>query len=153
MSLPTAQDAQDRLQTLLRESGVNVQSPSLADFWPVFKRFAAEDFGFDCDDSADGFLVEYFVPPSGTSFAKFPLLDFVRQFTYEDNKGLYDHMEQMRCVFNYEKPLGDPDVTSITLWSFQMPLDTYFTQVEALPVFQEALASAPISVEWFAEPV
>lgn len=149
MAETTAQNAQDRLQTLLQAAGIDPNACTVAQFWPVFKQFTREDFGFNRADDADGFLVEYFVP-SGASFAAKPLMNFVRQFTYDDDAGLYHHMEQMTCTFYYDGPLDDPDVASVVLWSFGMTLDAYFAQVEDLLVFRAACAARPAKVEWWA---
>lgn len=144
----TAQDAQVLLHERLQAAGVDPQAMTVAQFWPVWKAFAGEDFGFNRDEDADGFLVEYHVP-SSKGFTEPPKMNFVRQFTYDDDAGLYHHMEQMYCAFCFNGLLDDPEVASVILWSFGMPLDGYFAQVEALPVFRAALANAPVSVEWW----
>ena len=148
MSDFTAQDAQNRLRELLKAAGhADPQAVSVADFWPVWKTFAREDFGFACADDADGLLFEYFVP-SGTLKNRLPSVQFVRQFTYNDAAGVYERMEQLRCEFSFAAPLDDPDVASVVLWSFELSLSDYFAQVESLPVFQAALAAPPVRVAW-----
>ena len=149
----TAQEAEKRLRELLQAANLDPAAMTPAQFWPVWKAFAREDYGFSRENDADGLLFEYFVPnPIGGNPAA-PLLSFVRQFTYNDDAGVYDHMEQMRCEFHFAAPLDDPDVGSVVLWSFEMPLDDYFAQVENLPVFRAALQNAPISLQWAAEEI
>ena len=123
----------ERLNTLLRQNGVDPQSASGLAAWSAFKEFGRETFG----PEHIGLLFQV-----GTyNFTGEPLFYFdpVCQFEISDSEGEHDHFEQLHC----ELTCVPDDATSgveASLWSFDYPTaDAFFTAVEALPAFQAAV--------------
>lgn len=132
-------DALGRLRALLRDAGVNSDSPSADDVqrtWEVIRSFAAEpvEDAEPRDQDGDGILAQYgtYDWGDGEHFE----LDMTRQFTFADEDGEYSHMAQLQCTFEFVpndelRALGDDN-----LWSFDLTLDEFFERALALPGFR-----------------
>ena len=80
---------ESRLKKLLRKSGFDPNHPDPQLAWRVFKEFSDQNVA--CAE--DGFLFQagsYHFTGSSLFY-----LDFVRQFSMQDETGEYDHMEQL----------------------------------------------------------
>jgi hypothetical protein len=132
-------DALGRLRALLRDAGVNPDSPSADDVqrtWEVIRSFAAEpvEDAEPRDQDGDGILAQYgtYDWGDGEHFE----LDMTRQFIFADEDGEYSHMAQLQCTFEFVpndelRALGDDN-----LWSFDLTLDEFFERALALPGFR-----------------
>jgi hypothetical protein len=66
-------------------------------------------------------------------------LDFVRQFSFDDEDGEHDRLEQLHCEFTCE-PNKELSRLKKNLWSSEFNnLNDYFVAVENLPEFHTAM--------------
>src|SRR5262245_18194901 len=84
--------AESSFRAMLRESGVNLDRPSIAEVWGVFKRFASVPV--DCHESGHLFQcgVYEFTGEPRVHFG------FVRQFTVH-SRGEFSHFNQLDIGF------------------------------------------------------
>jgi hypothetical protein len=135
----TSDEAPDRLRELLRQAGVNIERPSAADVdraWAVMRQFAAEtvDDAEPREADGDGILAQY-----GTYAWDGPAhfeLDMTRQFSFADEDGEYSHMTQLQCTFQFAVTDELRALGADNLWSFDLPLDSFFEQALAMPGFR-----------------
>ena len=139
--------AETRLKTLLAKAGFEKRYPDPGLAWQVFKQFSRE--AADCAD--DGFLFQAGCYDfTGESLF---YLDFVRQFTIEDETGEYDHMEQLHIEFVCPPdPVLEKMQTSLWAYDFD-DLDAFFSAVESMQAFQLALMYAGWKCEIYQEEI
>ena len=127
-----ASEAEHKFKTMLDNAGFNAKAPEPLIAWDVFKSFVRQPV--DCAD--DGVLFE-----CGTfNFTGKSLfyLEFVRQFSFDDDAGEYERMEQLHCTFTCE-PTDELLKIQKNLWAYDFEtLDEYFLAVESLREFQIA---------------
>jgi hypothetical protein len=127
--------ALDRLLSMLKAAGVNVDAPTASDVqatWEVMPRFAAEPVE-DCEppeQDGDGILAQY-----GTYGGDTFQIDMTRQFSFVDADGDYDHMAQLNCTFDFQATQALAAAGTDSEWSFGVPLPEFFERVHALPGF------------------
>jgi hypothetical protein len=123
-----------RLKEMLLAEGVDVERPDPLMTWGVFATFGSEEIvGVEPDD--DGFLFWWGVHGSGEPFR----VGFLRQFSFYSDDDEYDHMEQLRCTFEFEsttqlRAFGNGD----DWWFRSEPrrtLSDWIAHVEAMPSF------------------
>ena len=127
-----ALEAEQKLRYMLHEAGFSEKGPKPLLAWEVFKSFVREPV--DC--AGDDILFEC----GKFSFTGEELfyLEFVRQFSFNDDTGEYDHMEQLHCTFT-RQPTDELQGIQKVLWGFGFELiDDYFAAVEKLHEFQVA---------------
>ncbi len=127
--------ALDRLLSMLKAAGVDVDAPTASDVqatWEVMARFAAEPVE-DCEppeQDGDGILAQY-----GTYGGDTFQLDMTRQFSFVDADGDYDHMAQLNCTFYFQPTPALTAAGADSEWSFDVPLADFFEHVHAMPGF------------------
>jgi hypothetical protein len=126
-------EAETRLNEILKTYGFNVANPSPSIAWAAFKNFAAEPV--ECQD--DGILFQVGCYDfSGKNLCYF---EFVRQFSISDEENGYDHMEQLHLQFKCD-PTSELMDLKTNLWAYDFKsLDEYFDKVESLPEFQKSM--------------
>jgi hypothetical protein len=132
-------EARARLESLLRDAGVDKERPSAGDVpvtWRVFQEFALEPV-LDCeprDQDGDLILAQFgtFDWGEGECFE----LDLTRQFSFLDENGEYDHMAQLSCTFLFEPTDDLRSAGAGSAWSGSKPLDDFFVEALALPGFK-----------------
>jgi hypothetical protein len=134
---------QERLRTMLRETGLDLERLDPRGTWSVFKLFAAEPVegaGPAADD--DMCLFEYGV--YDWSDGKGPRFSWnlCRQFTiYKD--GEYDRMEQLRCDLYFEVTPQLEPLQLDGIWSGS-DLAGWATEVEAQEGFHAVTELTPV---------
>jgi hypothetical protein len=130
-------EAEDRLRTLLRGAGVDLDHPRHEDVgrtWDVMRTFFAEEVedAAPREQDGDGLLAQYGV----YTFTGEPLyeLDITRQFSFNDEDGEYDHMAQLQCTFELEPTDELRAVADANLWSWDA--SDFFAEVLAMPGFR-----------------
>lgn len=131
------EQAQDRLQQLLAQSGFDLEKPDPRLGWQTFKQFVQEPV----EEADDGVLFQIGVYDfTGVEQCHF---DFVRQFSLNDDNGEYDHMEQLHL-----EVLCDPTERlrqfGTNRWDFGFSsIDAFFAEVESIEAFQAAIEHSP----------
>ena len=123
-----------RLREMLTQAGVDRERPEPLATWDVFRKFAAEEIdGIEPDD--DGFLFSWGLSGSAQRFQ----IGFLRQFSFYTAAGEYDHMEQLRCTFDFEPT---PELSALGKgddWWFRSEprraLNDWFEEAEAQSAF------------------
>jgi hypothetical protein len=132
-------EARGRLESMLLAEGFQFDAPDPSLGWSVFKRFAA----LPVEGVEDGVLWQ--VGCYDFTSEKLCYLDFVRQFSFDEN-GEYEHIKQMHLEFTAPPA---PALSSLerNRWAFDYrSLDAYFTDVESFPEFRTALKWSPWKV-------
>ena len=127
-----ASEAEQNFRAMLYDASFDPLNPTPLLAWETFKSFMRESV--DCAD--DGVLFECGV----FSFTGEDLfyLEFVRQFSFNDDAGEYEHMEQLHCTFTCA-PTDELVKIQKNLWGYDFEsLDEYFSAVENLREFQIA---------------
>ena len=126
--------AEDRLRQLLAESGFDFNNPNPMLGWQVFKQFVQEPVAV----ADDGVLFQLGVYEfTGSEQCHF---DFTRQFSVDDEKGEYDHMEQLSFLFLCD-PTEKLRQIETNRWAYDFPaLEAFFAEVEGMEAFQMAMA-------------
>ena len=145
----TSDESPDRLIALLDAAGVDRSRPAADDVdaaWRVMRAFADErvdDISEQAD--SDGLLAQYgtYDWGDGEHFQ----LDMTRQYAFDDEDGEYSHMAQLRCTFLFTPDQELRALGSGNLWSFELPLDTFFAQALALEGFVGARGRRPLRLE------
>ena len=127
-----ASEAEHKFRVMLSDAGFDPLHPAPRLAWATFKSFMREPV--DCAD--DGVLFECGV--FGFTGEDLFYLEFIRQFSYNDDEGEYDRMEQLHCTFT-RAPTDELLRTQKNLWGYDFEsLDEYFIAVEQLHEFQVA---------------
>lgn len=129
---------------MLEEAGLDLTrlQPEVA--WSVFKAFAAEPVeGMSRDDDSDMCLFQCGV--YDWSDGKGPRFHWgmTRQFSFEDEDGEYDHMEQLECGLYFDPSGPLASVHSPGIWS-GADLDGWISAVESDDGFQAVLRLLPL---------
>ena len=143
----TPEESVDRLREMLMaealSEGGSLDSNAVEVAWDVFKAFARLPVdGMSREDDSDGLLFQTGVydwhDGRGPRFS----FSMVRQFSFDDEDGDYDHMEQLECVVLFDPVPGLAALPRAELWSFEMALDEWFAAVEALESFRGVVGSS-----------
>jgi hypothetical protein len=129
-------EAEEQLRMMLVAAGFDGQNPEPSVAWETFKSFVREPF--DCAD--DGVLFECGV----FNFTGEDLfyLEFVRQFSFDDDAGEYERMEQLHCTFT-RLPTAELFTIQKNLWAYEFAsLDEYFAAIENLQEFHIAMSQS-----------
>jgi len=123
-------EAEQRFKRMLDKAGFDTHDPKSLLVWETFKSFVQEPV--DCAD--DGVLFECGVF-NFTGESLF-YLEFVRQFSIDDEDGEYERMEQLHCPFTC-LPNDELLIIKKNLWAYDFnSLDEYFVAIENLREFQ-----------------
>jgi hypothetical protein len=119
---------------MLLAEGVDVERPDPLMTWGVFTNFGWEQIvGVEPDD--DGFLFWWGAHGSPEPFR----VGFLRQFSFYSDNGEYDHMEQLRCTFEFESTVERQALGNGDDWWFRSEprrtLSNWIAKVEVLPSF------------------
>jgi hypothetical protein len=126
-------EAEGQLKGMLKAEGFDISKPNPQIAWNVFKSFVQKPV--ECADDAVLFQCGTFSFTGKDLF----YLDFVRQFSIDDEDGEYDHMEQLHCEFTCN-PNKELNPLEKNLWSYDFKdLNDYFAAVENLSEFQTAI--------------
>jgi hypothetical protein len=140
------EQAEERLRAMFADAALDVERLDPAATWRVFKEFAREPVeGLASDPEADLCLFEYGV--YDWSDGKGPRFNwsFCRQFSFEDDEGEYDHMEQVRCDLFFEPTDATSSLTG-EVWSesrSESSVAEWVAAVEASEGFLAVLGAPP----------
>ena len=145
-------EAEARLREMLAAAGVELRSEASptasGTVWEIYKVFAAEPVDEAVDDpDADMLIFSHGVGEDSAGRSVF-CLTLTRQFSLNDSRGEYDHMEHLECMvwcqltpdlerIGFEEGLFLPAATH---------LDEWISDVEKSPGFT-ALADVPTHVD------
>jgi hypothetical protein len=127
-------EAEEHLKSMLTAEGFDISNPNPQIAWDVFKSFVQKPVM--CAEAGVLFQCGVF------NFAGEELfyLDFVRQFSIDDQDGEYDHMEHLHCEFT-TTPNEELRQLKRNLWAFDFHnIADYFTAVEDSSEFQTAMS-------------
>jgi hypothetical protein len=127
-------ETESYLLRMLADAGIDLNKPSVSDVLQVFKSFSR--INVNCSDDALLFQSGVYNFTGRELF----YLDFVRQFTINDEEGEYDHMEHLHCEFAYELDAILKKLET-NLWSYDCDsFNDFFAKVEGLQEFQVPIA-------------
>lgn len=123
------------LKEMLNRRGFNLGYPDPKIAWDAFKEFSKTKI--ECTDEALLFQCGIYNFTGKNLFH----WGFVRQFSFDDEDGDYDHMEQLDLVIYY-KPALELGKLEINLWSNKFNTwDEFFTAIEELEAFKVPISN------------
>lgn len=125
----------------LREGG-ELRESAAADAWAIFKEFAEIPVeGMSSEDESDGLLFQTGVYDWHDGQGRNFNFSLVRQFSFNDDDGEYDHMEQLEVLLLFQPTRELESLPRDEMWSFGKSLGEYFVEAEARPSFQGVISS------------
>ncbi|HEY8911668.1 MAG TPA: hypothetical protein VIM51_15590 [Desulfosporosinus sp.] len=118
------------LEKMLKRAGYNFSNPNPRLAWDVFKEFFSKT-EVRCTEDTLFFECGVF----GFTGEDLFYLEFVRQFSLNDDEGEYDHREQLQFTIFF-KPCEELEKLKMNKWSFDFnSFDEYFEYIESLESF------------------
>jgi hypothetical protein len=142
-----SEQARGELERRLREAGVDVANPRWDDVGralAAWQRFALDVRFEDVpppEHDGDMLLVQWgtYDWGGGEAFE----LDFTRQFSFEDDDGEYEGMQQLSCTFRFPPTNELRAIGEWNQWGSPEDADAIVTGVEATPGFRRLAQLQP----------
>jgi hypothetical protein len=121
------------IEKMIAKEKFNLEKPNPRLAWEIFKEFSIIEVV--CNDDALLFECGIFNFTGENLF----YLEFVRQFSFNDDDGEYDHMEQFHFTTLY-KPYKELEGLKMNKWSFDFnSFEEFFQYIESLDAFNVPL--------------
>lgn len=133
-----SEQAEVRLRHLLAEARVDLAAPSAADVertWSVLREFAREPVADVAppEQRGDSWLAQFGTWDRGDG-ERFTL-DITRQFTFNDRRGQFIDIAQLRCEFEFEPTAELRELGADDIWSVDTGAGQFFEKARALAGF------------------
>jgi hypothetical protein len=115
---------------MLAEAGVDSEHPDPARTWLVFKAFASEPVDGMSPGESDLLLFQSGPYEWSDGYGLTYGWILTRQFSFDDERGVYDHMEQLECGLYFDADDRLSALQTPGIWSGG-DLDEWFATVEA----------------------